>query len=197
MEIDQLSPQEWQFWGEEKGGFVREWAEVPYVPSRQGEKKDTRPYRYLAIRIRSPQGVLFSDGNKVKTFAVVTNDWDTEGQALLEWQRGKAGTVEHTHHILKDELGAGTYPSGKFGADAAWLRLQVITHNLLVLMKATALDAEYRNARPKSLRFAIFNHVGRVVHHAREAFIRLHRWLLEGIVGPGLLRLRLATWPDG
>ena len=196
-EIGKLAPQEWQFWVEEKGGFVREWAEVPYVPSRSGEKKDTKPYRYLAIRIRSPQGVLFSDGNKVKTFAVVTNDWQTEGRSLLEWHRGKAGTVEHTHHILKDELAAGVYPSGKFGADAAWLRLQVLTHNLLVLMKATALDPEYRKARPKRLRFAIFNHVGRVIHHARDAFIRLHRWLLEGIVGPGLLRLRLATWPAG
>jgi len=102
-----------------------------------------------------------------------------------------------THHILKDELAAGVYPSGKFGADAAWLRLQVLTHNLLVLMKATALDEEYRKARPKRLRFAIFNHVGRVVHHARDVFIRLHRWLLDGIVGAGLVRLRLATWPAG
>lgn len=196
-EIGHLPPQDWQLWEVEKGGFVREWAEVPYVPSRAGEKKDTKPYRYLAIRIRSPQGVLFSDGNKVKTFAVVTNDWDTEGRSLLEWHRGKAGTVEHTHHILKDELAAGVYPSGKFGADAAWLRLQVLTHNLLTLMKATALDQEYRKARPKRLRFAIFNHVGRVVHHARDVFIRLHRWLLDGIMGPGLLRLRLATWPAG
>jgi hypothetical protein len=196
-EIGKLAPQDWQFWVEEQGGFVREWAEVPYVPSRQVEKKDTRPYRYLAIRIRSPQGVLFSDGNKVKTFAVVTNDWDTPGRSLLEWARGRAGTVEHTHHVLKDELAAGVYPSGKFGADAAWLRLQVLTANLLVLMKATALDEEYRKARPKRLRFAIFNHVGRVVHHAREVFIRLHRWLLVGIVGPGLRRLRVAPWPTG
>ena len=196
-EIDKLAPQEWRLWEVEKGGFVREWAEVPYVPSRMGEKKDTRPYRYLAIRIRSPQGLLFSDGNGVKTFAVVTNDWETEGGALLEWQRGKAGTIEHTHHILKDELAAGVYPSGKFGADAAWLRLQVLTHNLLVLMKAVALDKEYRNARPKRLRFAIFNHVGRVVRHARDVFIRLHRLLLERITQPGLERLRLATWPAG
>jgi hypothetical protein len=196
-EINHLPPQEWHLWGVEKGGFVREWAEVPFVPSRVGEKKDTKPYRYLAIRIRTPQGVLFSDGNKVKTFAVVSNDWETEGRALLEWHRGKAGTVEHTHRILKDELAAGVYPSGKFGADAAWLRLQVLTANLLVLMTATALDKEYRKARPKRLRFAIFNHVGRVVHHAREVFMRLHRWLLERIVGPGLLRLRLAAWPAG
>ena len=196
-DIMRLSPQEWQPWEEEKGGFVREWAEVPYVPSRGGEKKDTKPYRYLAIRIRPPQGVLFSDGNRVKVFAVVTNDWEAEGRQLLQWHRGKAGTVEHTHHILKDELAAGVYPSGKFGADAAWLRLQVLTANLLTLMKATALDEEYRKARPKRLRFAVFNHVGRVVHHAREVFMRLHRWLLERIVGPGLLRLQVAAWSPG
>ncbi len=86
-EIDRLSFEEWQLWEVEKGGYVREWAEVAYVPSRTGEKKDTKPYRYLAIRIRSPQGVLFNDGTKVKCFAVVTNDWDTAGRELLEWQR--------------------------------------------------------------------------------------------------------------
>ena len=114
---------------------------------------------------------------------------DHGGVALLRWHRGKAGTVEHTHRVLKDELAAGVYPSGKFGANAAWLRLQVITANLLILMKAVALDEEYRDARPKRLRFAVFNHVGRVVHHAREIFIRLGRELLETIVGPGLGRL--------
>jgi hypothetical protein len=196
-EIDHLPPQEWQLWDVDERGFVREWAEVPFVPGREGEKRGTKPYRYLAIRIRSPQGVLFSDGNRMKTFAVVTNDWETGGRSLLEWHRGKAGTVEHTHHVLKDELAAGVYPSGKFGADAAWLRIQVLTANLLTLMKATALDAEYRKARPKRLRFAVFNHVGRVVHHAREVFMRLHRRLLEGIVGPGLKRLQVAAWSPG
>jgi hypothetical protein len=196
-EINRLAPEEWQLWAVEEGGFVREWAEVPFVPSRQGEKKDTPPYRYIAIRIRSPQGVLFGDGNKVKIFAVVSNDWETPGKELLLWHRGKAGTVEHTHQVLKDGLAAGVYPSGKFGANAAWLRLQVLTANLLVLMKAVALDEEYRNARPKRLRFAIFNQVGRVVQHARESFMRLQCWLWESVVQPGLLRLRLAPWPAG
>jgi len=109
---------------------VREWAEVPYVPSRVGEKRDTQPYRYLAIRERTRQGVLFGDGSTVKHFAVVTNDETTDGQALLEWQWGKAGTIEHVNYVLKDELAAGVYPADKFGANAAWLRLQVLTHNI-------------------------------------------------------------------
>ena len=194
-EIDKLSPQEWELWEVEKGGFVREWAEVPYVPSRSTEKKDAKPYRYLAIRIRSPQGVLFNDGAKVKCFAVVSNDWDTEGRELLEWQRGKAGTVEHVNRVIKDELAGGVYPSGKFGANAAWLRIQVLTHNLLELLKATALDQGFRHARPKRLRFAVFTQFGRVVHHAREVFIRLRTFVLEGLVRLGQRRILSLTWP--
>jgi hypothetical protein len=193
-ETDRVKPEEWHLWKVERDGCVRDWAEVPYVPSRASEKRDTRPYRYVAVRLRSPQGVLFSDGTHVKVFAVVSNDWEQDGQALLEWQRGKAGTVEQVHRVLKDELAAGVYPSGKFGANAAWLRLQVLTHNLLELMKATALDKKYRHARPKRLRFAIFNHVGRLVHHARQTLMRVFERVMRRIVGPGLRRLRAATW---
>ncbi len=66
---------------------AREWAEVPDVPSRQTERKDGQPYRYLAIRVRQPQGPLFGDGHAVKHCAAVTNDGETDGQALLVWQR--------------------------------------------------------------------------------------------------------------
>jgi hypothetical protein len=193
-EILRLPFDAWQPWAEEAKGVVREWAEVPYVPSRAAEQKDTAPYRYLAIRIRTPQGVLFGDGTSVKHFAVVSNDWEADGRALLEWQRGKAGTIEHVNHVLKNELAAGVYPSDRFGANAAWLRLQVLTHNLLELLKQTALDGEFRNARPKRLRFAIFTQFGRVVRHARARFVRLVTGAREAVVRPGLRRLRARAW---
>ena len=193
--IIELPPAAWQFWAEEPGGFVREWAEVPYVPSRVPERRDSRPYRYLAIRIRTPQGVLFGDGTTVKHFAVVTNDWEEEGQRLLAWHRGKAGTIEQVHRVLKDELAAGVYPSGRFGANAAWLRLQVLTFNLLELLKSAALDPQYRNARPKRLRFAIFTQFGRVVRHAHRQLVRLASLVWEVLVVPGRRKLAASMWP--
>ena len=193
-EIVALPPEAWTVCGREANGVIREWAEVAYVPSRKTEKKDAPLYRYLAIRIRTPQGVLFGDGASVKHFAVVTNDWQTEGQALLSWQRGKAGTIEHVNHVLKNELAAGVYPSDKFGANAAWLRLQILTLNLLEILKATALDDQYRRARPKRLRFAIFTQFGRVVRHARSQVLRLTTRVLDALLRPGLRRIRVAAW---
>jgi len=194
-EAAQALPHEaWQPWAQEAAGVVREWAELPYVPDRPYEAKALQPYRYVAIRVRPPQGRLFDDGNAVRHFAVVTNDWATPGRELLSWHRGKAGTIEHIHRTLKDELAAGVYPSGKFGANAAWLRLQVLTHNLLETFKAAALDQAERQARPKRLRFTVFAQVGRLVRHAGQLLLRVASQVRDRVMGPWLRAIRGLPW---
>ena len=193
-EIEALPAESWQMWEIERSGVIREWAEVPYVPTRQYERRDSQPYRYLAIRLRRQQGELFWDGAAVRHFAVVTNMWDMEGQALLEWQRGKAGTIEQVHHILANELAAGVFPSGKHGANAAWLRLQVITHNLLQLLKKAALREEYANAHPKRLRFSVFTVMGRVISHAGRVLLRIADRILKAQIAPARVRIQELIW---
>ena len=39
------------------------WAEVECVPSRKKEKRDSKPFRYVAVRLSRRQGELFGDGN--------------------------------------------------------------------------------------------------------------------------------------
>lgn len=194
QEIESLPAEAWQLWEIERGGVIREWAEVPYVPTQRYERKDSRPYRYLAIRLRRQQGELFQDGAMVRHFAVVTNIWEMEGKALLEWQRGKAGTIEQVHHILANELAAGVFPSAKPGANAAWLRLQVVTHNLLQLLKRLALPQEYAQAHPKRLRFSVFTVMGRVVNHAGRLLLRIADEILERLIAPARTKVLQVVW---
>ncbi len=171
-EIQRLPASAWQL-EREDAEARREWAEVPYVPE-DGDHRKARPClrRYLALRLTKRQGELFADGRAVQHFAIVTNR-SGDGLALLQWHREKAGTVEHTHHVLKNELAAAALPSGKFGANAAWFRLNVLTYNLLTALKRLTLPGDFATAQPKRLRFLLFNTVGKVVHHARRTLLRL------------------------
>jgi hypothetical protein len=189
--IRALPESAWLVEGEDSEA-VRQGAAVAYVPSDGVAAKDRpTPPRYLVVRISKKQGRLFADGGEVRRFAMVTNLPDPDGGSgrdLIRWQRGKAGTVEHAHHVLRGELAAEALPTQKFAANAAWFRLNVLLANLLCAFKRIALPEELHTARPKRLRFLGFqtglgathgnprmllNGLGRVVRHARETVLRL------------------------
>jgi hypothetical protein len=182
--IGKVPEEGWEPYGKPHAVEIRECAEVSFVPGEKSEHKDTQPLRYIAIRIRQRQENLFADGNKVKHFAVVSNIGEWKAARLIAWHREKAGTIEGVHDVLKNELAAGVMPSKYFGTNAAWLRLAVIAHNVMTALKRLALPAELLTARPKRLRFLIFNTPGRLVHHARRIVLclattaaRLAEWL--------------------
>jgi DDE family transposase len=165
----------WQPYSEDSV-TVKQCCEVDYVPEETGDPY-REPLRYVVIRLRKKQAALFADGSTVKYFAVVTNLWEWTPKRLLEWHREKAGSIEAVHDVIKNELAGGVMPCGRFGANAAWLRLAILTHNVLTALKRLALPPELLAARPKRLRFLIFNTPGKLVHHARRTLLRLgHSW---------------------
>ena len=192
--VETVPEADWKAYGKEHATEIRECAEVSFVPGEKSEHRDTQPLRYIAIRIRQRQEILFDDGSKVKHFAVVSNIREWKAGRLIEWHREKAGTIEGVHDVLKNELAAGVMPSKYFGANAAWLRMAVITYNVLTALKRLALPAELLTARPKRLRFLIFNTAGRLVHHARRMVLRLARKagrLVEWLDAMRLLPIRV------
>jgi hypothetical protein len=145
----------------------KEWAEVVFVPN-----KATQTDRYLAIRVRPSQGELFADGNPYHYFAVVTNIWDWDGERLLRWHREKCGTVEKVHDALKNDLGGGVMPCGRFFANAAWWRLNCIAYNIISVMKQKVLPASWVTYRMKALRFLLIGVAGKVIRTGRQIYLR-------------------------
>jgi hypothetical protein len=90
-----------------------------------------------------------------------------------------------------NELAGAALPSQKFGANAAWLRLNVILYNLLSAYKRVGLPEELHTARPKRLRFLLLNTVGKVVRHARETLLRCTKQIARALAGPPRTRFSL------
>jgi hypothetical protein len=164
---------QWQLISEDATA-IKECAVIPHFPEELPVNRYREPLRYIGIRVRFKQREMFERSREVLHFAVATNLWDWDAKRVLEWHREKAGSIEAIHDVLKNELGAGVLPSKYFGADAGWLRLAVITHNVLSGLKRLALPTELLQARPKRLRFLIFTTPG-LVQHARRTTLRLIR----------------------
>jgi Transposase DDE domain group 1 len=173
-EIQQTPEEHWKLYSEDAGAR-KEYAVINYYPEEAAVNRYREPLRYIGIRIRRKQREMFEGGREVLHFAVASNLWDWDPKRLLEWHREKAGSIEAVHEVLKNELGAGVLPSKRFGADAAWFRLAVLTHNVLTGLKRLAVPPELLNARPKRLRFLIFTTPGRLVEHARRTMLRIMR----------------------
>ncbi|MGI0015299.1 MAG: transposase, partial [Nitrososphaera sp.] len=163
--------------------------EVEFTPGNWS--KEAKPLRYLAVRIRANQGELFANGNRTKYLAVVTNRQGKPGE-LLRWHWQKAGTIELVHDVTKNELAAKVPPCGRFGANAAWYRLSLLTYNVLSAMKSLALPSELSKVRPKRLRFSLFTIAGRIVSSGGKLILRIAEEV-ERVVKLTAARARLAS----
>jgi len=145
-------------------------AEVEFEPDDW--PKTAAPLRYVALRFTPLQTDLFA-AVELRYHAVVSNRRELSSVELIEWHRGKAGTIEHVHRVLKGELGAGVMPCQQFQANAAWFRINTITFNLLTALKRLALPERYRLARPKRLRFELFTLPGKLALHESQLSVQV------------------------
>jgi hypothetical protein len=148
----------------------KQWGEVPFVPEERSPKKDAKPFRYVGIRIPRSEPDLFE--GPYMYFAVVTNRWEMDGNELLNWSRQRCGTVEWAHDLMKNDFAARVLPSGRFGANAAWYRFNVLAFNLKVAMAKIGLP-DFVRARPHTFRMRLLQVAGRVISHSRRLSMRM------------------------
>lgn len=154
---------------ENRGSEQVDVAELEFTPGDW--PKQAWPLRYVAVRFTPLQAELL-EPKAPKYLALVSNRAGVEAGTLLRWHWEKAGTIEHVHRVMKDELGAGVMPSGRFGANAAWFRINALTFNVLTVLKRRALPERLRDARPKRLRFELFTLPGKLSVHQSRLSVR-------------------------
>jgi hypothetical protein len=148
------------------------------------------PVRIVVVRVRPKQADLLNDGERTLYLSIVTNR-TTKPAEVATWYWEKAGTIEHVHAVAKNELGAGVLPCGRFGSNAAWLRLALLTYNVLRVVRLTGPE-DLRDARPKRLRLNLLALPTVVVRHARQLIGRVANRVQRAVA---LCSARTALWP--
>lgn len=195
--VSKISPDAWKplYKTDDDGTRIKtsqEWAEVCFVPAFAAKRKKQAAYRYLAIRepMKEPKSdaeieemdlpfqTLQQNELTYKLFGVVTNR-SIDGNELIEWHRKRCGKSEQIHNIQKEGLAGGQLPSNLFGVNAAWWQIMVLSLNLNRLMQLVALPKELKESKMKALRLHVLQLPGRIIHHARQCFLRVENGVYE------------------
>jgi len=189
--VAQLGPGDWHRLHRTVDGKRKEtdqeWAEVCFVPNSLSTRKGGPTYRFLAIRepleqldlpgIENQRELPFptietETGARFKLFGVVTN-MTTPGEELVWWHRERCGRSEAAHAIMKEDLAGGRMPSGKFGVNAAWWAMMIVSYNVAALMRRVVLGGSWTHKRMKAVRFGLINVAARLVRHAGATVMRV------------------------
>ena len=165
-------------------------AETTYTPFRH--KEDASAVRLIVRRVKPTPGSQLALFVNYSYHAFIS---DREGELLgLEADHRRHAEIENAIRDLKYGVGLNHLPSGRFGANAAWLAVQVIAHNLARWTARLGLGAGIVTTR--TLRRRYFALAGRLTHSARRWTLHLpKRWPWAAQWTAALARLRALPLP--
>ena len=165
-------------------------AETTYTPF-QGEP-GAAPVRLIVRRVKPTPGSQLALFATYSYHGFIT---DRDGEMLeLEADHRRHAEIENAIRDLKYGVGLNHMPSGRFAANAAWLAIQVMAHNLARWTARTGLGEQV--VTTKTLRRRFFSLAGRITRSARRLTLHLpQRWPWETQFSRALARLRAIPLP--
>ena len=163
-------------------------AETSYTPFG----KKGFPVRLIVRRVPPNPGSQLALFSTYGYHAFIT---DGRGDALeLEADHRRHAEIENTIKDLKYGLGLNHMPSGKFAANAAWLTLNVIAHNLSRWVSRLGFNEGLITT--KTLRKRALGLPGRIARSGRRLLLHLpNRWPWAKEFEEALIRLRALPPP--
>jgi Transposase DDE domain group 1 len=172
------------------------WVPIPYFLEGGADVAETTyrpfgkkapPVRLIVRRVRPTPGSQLALLVTYDYHAFIT---DRDGATLdLETDHRGHAEVENVIRDLKEGVGLNHLPSGRFGANAAWLGINVMAHNLARF--TTRLGLGETLIRTKTLRRRHLDQPGRLTRSGRVDTLHLpRRWPWRQAFLDALARLR-------
>ena len=149
-------------------------AETTYVPFRT--EPGAAPVRLIVRRVKPTPGSQLALFASYSYHGFIT---DRDGETLeLEADHRRHAEVENAIRDLKYGVGLNHLPSGRFAANAAWLAVQAMAHNLAHWTARIGLGE--RTVTTKTLRWRVLALARRLTRSARRLTLHLpDRWPWE------------------
>ena len=165
-------------------------AETTYTPF--GNEPGAAPVRLIVRRVKPTPGSQLALFATYSYHAFIT---DRDGETVeLETDHRRHAEIENAIRDLKHGVGLNHLPSGRFAANAAWLAVQVMAHNLARWTARLGLGEQI--VTTKTLRRRFFALAGRLTRSARRLTLHLpRRWPWEEQFSRALARLQAIPLP--
>ena len=153
---------------------------------------DAVPVRLIVRRVKPTPGSQLALFATYSYHGFIT---DRDGETLeLEADHRRHAEIENAIRDLKHGVGLNHLPSGRCAANAAWLAVQVMAHNLARWTARLGLGE--RIVTTKTLRRRFFALAGRLTRSARRLTLHLpRRWPWEEQFSRALARLQAIPLP--
>ena len=171
-------------------------AETQYTPFQH--EPDAAPVRLIVRRVKPTPGSQLALFATYSHHAFITDregdTLDLEADPIRRWGTGHA-EIENAIRDLKYGVGLNHLPSGRFPANAAWLAVQVMAHNLARWTGRIGMGEQL--ATTKTLRRRFFSLPGRLTRKARRLTLHLPQdWPWQNQFCSALARLRALPLPS-
>ena len=165
-------------------------AETTYTPFQA--EADAAPVRLIVRRVKPTPGSQLALFATYSYHGFIT---DRDGELLeLEADHRRHAEIENAIRDLKYGVGLNHLPSGRFAANAAWLAVQTMAHNLARWTARLGLGE--RIVTTKTLRRRFFALAGRLTRSARRITLHLPKhWPWEEKFSRALALLRAIPLP--
>ena len=165
-------------------------AETTYTPFQA--EAYAAPVRLIVRRVKSAPGSQLALFATYSYHGFIT---DRDGETLeLEADHRCHAEIEKAIRDLKYGVGLNHLPSGRFAANAAWMAVQVMAHNLARWTARIRLGQQI--VTTKTLRRRVFALAGRLTRSARRLTLHLpRRWPWEEQFDRAPARLRAIPLP--
>ena len=140
--------------------------------------KTNKAFRLIVMRRPRDQD-LFEERSPWRCHVIASNRENEDAAATMEWYSKRGDASENRIKELKIGFGMDYMPCGTFKANAVFFSIGVLTYNLYLGFRSTALGNGWERSQVQTVRWRLLQTAGKIVRHGRRLYLKISAAMLD------------------